>query len=158
VLCRGALDAGQRNGLVKTGQAATPVHGQRQQVEVGDLVVTLHALEIDMAVVAQRDVVGPELVVQRRAGLLQPFTHPLYRQAAVAPVAGQTHHADDAIFDQRAGGDLHAALFDEGVGAVRELVRVIEQRHPDIHIQQGPHGGWAFRCFRVPSTAAHAAA
>ena len=48
----GAGHAGQRDGLVKAGQAAAPMHRQGQQVEIGDLVVALHPVEVKQGVVA----------------------------------------------------------------------------------------------------------
>ena len=38
-------------------------------------------------------------------------------------------------------GDLHAFFRNDEVGTVRKLVRIIEERNPDVDIQQCTHGG-----------------
>ncbi|WP_210757064.1 hypothetical protein [Azohydromonas sediminis] len=83
----------------------------------------MHAREVEAPVVTQGNVVGPELVVERGAGVAQALAHQVHRHAAAPPVGGQAHHPHDAVLDDGAGGHLHAALLDERVGTRRELVR-----------------------------------
>lgn len=47
------------------------LHRQREQVDIGDLLVPMHTREVDMGVVAQRNIIGPGLVVELGAGLAQ---------------------------------------------------------------------------------------
>lgn len=50
---RGAMHTGQTDGLIERGQATAAMHSEREQVQIGDLVVNLHAGEIDSLVVTQ---------------------------------------------------------------------------------------------------------
>ena len=102
------------------------VHVQAQQVEVGDLVVTLNPGEVKEIVVAQGNIVRPEGMVQHAAGFTLPFAHLRYAQSAVAAVVGRAQNANDAVFNQRAARDLHAPLGNEGVGGFGELVCIIK--------------------------------
>ena len=65
---RGATHAAQRDRLVERDEPPAMAHSEREQVQVGDLVVALHPRKVDAGVVAQGDVIGPELVVERAAG------------------------------------------------------------------------------------------
>ena len=116
------------------------VHGQAQQVEVGDLVVALNPGEVEEIVVAQGNIVRPEGMVQHAAGFAQPFAHLRNAQSAAAALVGRTQDANDAVFHQWAGRDLYARLGNEGVGAFREPVRIIEECDPDVDVEQGAHG------------------
>ena len=51
------------------------VHGQGQQVEIGDLVVAMNSGEVEQIVVAQQDIVRPEGMVQHATGLAQLLAH-----------------------------------------------------------------------------------
>ena len=116
------------------------VHVQAQQVEVGDLVVTLNPGEVKEIVVAQGNIVRPEGMVQHAAGFTLPFAHLRYAQSAVAAVVGRAEHANDAVFDQWAGRDLYATLGSEGVRAFGKLVCIIKECNPDVGVEQGAHG------------------
>ncbi len=112
------------------------VHSQREQVQVGDLVVALDPREVDAGVVAQSDVIGPELVVERAAGFAEACADPLHRQPAGAAVGRQAHHPDHAVLHHRATGDLGVVGVDEGLGPRRELMGIVEEGDPDVDIEQ----------------------
>ena len=50
----------QCNVLIERGQAAAMLDGQGQQVQIRDLVVAAHAIEVDPCRISQADVIGPE--------------------------------------------------------------------------------------------------
>ena len=84
MLRSGAEHTGQRDGLVNADEAAAVMHGQGQQVEVGDLVVALNPGEVEEIVVAQGNIIGPEVMVQHATGFAQPFAHLRNGQSAAA--------------------------------------------------------------------------
>ena len=88
VLLCSTVHAGQRDALVETDQAAAVAHGQRQQVQIRDLVVPLHACEVEKFVVPQAHIVGSKGVVESTAGLAQPFSDLLDGGRATAAVVG----------------------------------------------------------------------
>ena len=63
-------------------------HGQRQQVQIRDLVVPLHACEVEKFVVPQAHIVGPKGVVKFAARLAQPLSNLLDSWRAAAAVVG----------------------------------------------------------------------
>ena len=88
VLLRSAVRAEQRDALVEVEPAALVAHGQRQQIQVRDLVEALNPREVAAFVVAQRDIVRPEDRVELAAGLAHPFAHLLDGRFATAAVVG----------------------------------------------------------------------
>ena len=88
VLLCSTVHAGQRDALVEADPATLVAHGQRQQVQVRDLVAPLHACEVEKFVVLQAHIVGSKGVVEFTAGLAQPFSDLLDGGRATAAVVG----------------------------------------------------------------------
>ena len=107
------------------------LHRRREQVDIGDLLVPMHTREVDMGVVAQRNIIGPELVVELGAGLAQALPNEAQTDGTSAAGVRQVQGPYHAVLDQRTGGDLDAWLADESVGLRRRHVRIAEQRHPE---------------------------
>ena len=85
---RSAVHAEQRDALVEAEQAALVAHGQRQQVQVRDLVVARNPRKVAAFVVTQRDITRPEDRVELAAGLAQPLSNLLDGRCATAAVVG----------------------------------------------------------------------
>ena len=109
---------------------------EREQIQISDLMVAVHAVEIDGAVIAQRHIIGPELVVERRAGARQLCVFALQPQRAAPAIAGLVKHADYTICHQRAGRDGNARRFEQRVTLCRCDTGIVKQRYPDIDVQQ----------------------
>lgn len=137
---RRAAHRAHRNGLVERHQASVVLDRKGQQVHVGDLLVAANPRPVDRAVVAQREVIGPERVVQFRAGALQLAAYTVQAEGADPSVGRKVQDADHAVLDQRTGRDLQARFGKQGIRARRMHVRIVEQGHPDVDVeQQAPH-------------------
>ncbi|TQM53256.1 hypothetical protein FHU43_2642 [Halopolyspora algeriensis] len=64
----GAVCGGERERMVEGDQAPAVSHGQGQQVDIGDLAVTVQPRAVDEVGVQQADRAGPELVIAVQQG------------------------------------------------------------------------------------------
>ena len=99
MLGTGATHSIERNTLIEGGQRTAMFDRQREQIQVGDLIVAVDTIDVDGAVVAQADMVGPEFMIEGPAGVDQLRAHALQAECTTAPVAREIHDADNGVFD-----------------------------------------------------------
>ena len=102
-----------------------------------------------MGVVAQRNIIGPELVVELGAGLAQALPNEAQTDGTSAAGVRQVQGPYHAVLDQRQvailtpGLPMKALACAEGTCASPNSATQ-KQRHPDVDIEQGTHGSDAF--------------
>lgn len=79
MLDTGAAHGSEGDALIEGDEAAAVFYRQREQMQIGDLVVAVHAVDVDGSVIAQGDIVGPEFMIEGVAGMTKclraPSTH-----------------------------------------------------------------------------------
>lgn len=90
-----AIHRPKRYTLVETHQASPMLHGERQQIQIGELRVTMHLHGIEMGLAQQAERVRPELVVRCGGGALQHH-HKLMKGLSMG-VGRLAHDAQAAI-------------------------------------------------------------
>jgi hypothetical protein len=65
------------NPLVEGHQRAAFAGGQRKQIDIGDLMMSVHFGEVGMRAIANGNVIGPEFVVERLRGGAELCSDPL---------------------------------------------------------------------------------
>ena len=108
-----AYHGGRRHPMIQGHEAAIVGNGEREQVDIRDLVVTEHARPVDDSPRSQRNVVGPERMIDTRADIGELLRDDLESDRAEFAVAREVQDADDAVLHERTGGNPELAPFDE---------------------------------------------
>lgn len=132
----GTDDLARRDPMIERDQASVVHDGERQQAEVRDLVVSRDPRPVHHARCAQRDIVRPERVVDGRTDFGDFLRDDFEADRPELAVAGQIEDADNPILDERARRGLDATTFDERQRLPVENVCLVEQRHPDVDVQE----------------------
>ena len=111
------------------------MHGERQQVRIGNLVVTHHARPVEHFFIAQAEVAWPELMIDIGAGQRQFLAHQLKARRRSLCITGQIQYPQYAILSDGTGGDFQFWLTKQ-FACVRVMdVGIVKQRHPHIGVQ-----------------------
>jgi len=122
--------------MVKRCQAPLMCFCQRQQVNVGDLVMAKYARPVNQAAGSQGQAVGPELVIQVGANFVQFVADRLEADRAEFAVARQIQYPNHTVFHQGAGRNFQVLLRKESQRCRVVDMRFVQQRNPDVDIEQ----------------------
>lgn len=131
-----ACHGGRRHPMIQGHEAAIVGKREREQIDVRDLVMTEHAWPVDDSPRSQRNVIGPERMIQPRADAGEFLRDDLEPDRTEFAVAREIQDADDAVLHEWASGNLELAPFDESQRLRMEYVRLVEQCNPDVDVQQ----------------------
>lgn len=110
--------------------------GKRQQIQIGNLVMTQHARPVDKTTGAQRQAIGPEFVVQIAKNFAQFVADLVKANGAKFAVARKIQNANNAVFHQGAARNFQVSLLKKSQHAQMVDMRLIKQRYPYIDIKQ----------------------
>ncbi len=144
----GAAHGVKSYALIEGYQGTAMFYRQREQIQISDWIVAVHAVDIDSGIVAQCGIVRPERMIEGRAGVDQLPANALQAERAASCVAGQVQHTNHAVFHQRACRDGDARDFDQRIGLQGGDVRIVKPGNPYIYIQQQTAPGCTLRVAR----------
>jgi hypothetical protein len=134
----GIPDRRERNRAIEPDEATAMADGEREKIEIGELLGPVDAIGISDRRIKQADFVGPELVKAARGTLRKAFDHGPHRQGV--RVAGVRHDPDATVLRDRTRRPPRTSLMGEprDRGFVEGIIRV-EERDEDVDVQQCAH-------------------
>ena len=101
-------------------------NGEREEVDIGDLIAPEDFAEMDALVVEYGHVIRPKLMVKLSGCPFEAFPNLINADRATQPVVWRIQYADNTVFHQRTGRYFDASLINEAVGASRVRVCIIQ--------------------------------
>ena len=130
------IDRAERDAVIQGNEAALSRHCQRKKINVCDLVVSQHTAPVNAGFGSERHLIRPKLVIKVSTNLLELVPHGLESGWPQPAVAWKVKNADDPVFDDWAGGNLDLWPLGESQCLNVVNMRLIQQRHPNVHVQQ----------------------